>query len=185
LIALLLLNAFLLTACATRDQLAAVPTPTPGEMDMNYAQPTAQPPDAMGGEVAMPAPPPEAPLATPTPAPEVVMKSAPPSIPSPEPTSTPVPTPAGARHRYIVRPGDSLWDISGRPPILGDRFRWPLLFKANRAAIKDPDMIWPGLELTWKESYSMPEIEEAIQKSKDTPKFVPHLGVRKQLPIQY
>jgi nucleoid-associated protein YgaU len=152
---------------------SAVPTPTPGEADMAYADPQAN----------LPAPPPEA---APVSAAEAVSE-----IPAPEQAAIPAPAPAKAkpakvtRRSYKVKSGDSLWNISGKPKTLGDRFRWPLLFKANRKSIKDPDLIEPGQSFTWKASYSMSEIEEAIQKAKDTPKFVPHTGVRKELPVQY
>jgi hypothetical protein len=184
--ALCLLNALFLGACAKREHLTDAPTPTPGAMDVSYAQPSAQPTELMQTDNGMPAPPPEVPQATPTP--PAVPTEAATEAPTPQPftpTRTVVPTPGGYKHSYIVQRGDSLWDISGRPLILGDQFRWPLLFKANRSAIKDPDIIWPGLDLTWKESYPMPEIEEAVEKAKDTPKFVPHSSVRQQLPVEY
>lgn len=174
----------LLTSCAKRDHLAADPTPTPGEMDVTYGNPGGG--DLMPPEGALPAPPAEN---TPTPVPQPTLALAPPpeepaAAPTPVPP-TPTPVPQKVRKSYIVQRGDSLWDISGRPPILGDRWRWPLLFKANRRIIADPDLIEPGQRLTWNENYSMPEIETAIQKARDTPKFVPHFGVRKQLPIVY
>ncbi len=42
---------------------------------------------------------------------------------------------------YIVAPGDTLWAISRRHYKLGRRY--PIIFRANRKKIKDPDLIYP------------------------------------------
>jgi hypothetical protein len=181
----LALLSLLFTGCANRDQVSAVPTPTPGEMDVAYATPEAA--ATLEPEAAVPAPPGDAVAPVPTPTPLATLPPPPAEAPVAEEPVQPPPTPLPvySRRSYIVQPGDSLWNISGKPVVLGDRFRWPLLFKANRGSIKDPDLIEPGLELTWKANYPMFEIEDAIEKSKDTPAYVPHAMVRVQLPIAY
>jgi hypothetical protein len=105
----------------------------------------------------------------------------------PEPTTAkvePTPTPI-AKGSYIVKKGDSLWKISSKSEVLGDPFRWPLLFKANRDQITDPDMIDPNEDLSYMKEYSQADIEEAIGKAKETPPFVPHSTPRKSLPVKY
>jgi hypothetical protein len=99
----------------------------------------------------------------------------------------PLPTPEPTPHRnsYIVKPGDSLWLISGLSAVQGDSFRWPLLFKANRDQIIDPDLIEPAQDLTWKDNYTTDEINDAEQKAGDTPPYVPHAQPRKMLPLKY
>jgi len=96
---------------------------------------------------------------------------------------TPMPTPH--RNSYIVKSGDSLWAISGITVVQGDSFRWPLLFKANRDQIIDPDLIEPDQDLTWKDSYSTDEVNDAEQKAGDTPPYTPHSKPRKMLPLKY
>lgn len=87
--------------------------------------------------------------------------------------------------KYIVKKGDTLWDIAGKSSIYGDNFQWPLLFKANRDQIEDPDIIEVNQELDVKTDWSKAEVKDAIQKAKDTPPYVPHTKPRKKLPLRY
>ncbi len=107
-----------------------------------------------------------------------------------EPTTGVVeePTPEVAKasgKKYIVKKGDTLWDISGNSSIYNDNFQWPLLFKANRDQIEDPDIIEINQELDVKTDWSKEEVKDAIQKAKDTPPYVPHTKPRKKLPLRY
>jgi nucleoid-associated protein YgaU len=107
----------------------------------------------------------------------------------PEPTPTPMaaaPTPVPSKDsRYVVKKGDSLWKISAKSKVLGDPFRWPLIFKANRDQITDPDFIEPAQDLSYKKSYSKDDIADAVKKAQQTPPYEPHEQPRKVLPIQY
>lgn len=47
---------------------------------------------------------------------------------------------------YVVKKGDTLWDISRR--YLGDPFSWPQIWKKNEF-IRDPHWIYPGQTLTF------------------------------------
>ena len=86
---------------------------------------------------------------------------------------------------HIVRSGDTLWDIAGRDHIYGDPFRWPLLYKANRDQIDDPDLIEVDQDLDVKKNFSSGEISEAIEKAKNTPPYRAHKEPRRKLPLQY
>lgn len=43
---------------------------------------------------------------------------------------------------------ECLWIISGREEIYGDPFLWPKIWIANKPAIRNPDIIYPGQQLT-------------------------------------
>jgi nucleoid-associated protein YgaU len=86
---------------------------------------------------------------------------------------------------YEVRKGDSLWKIAGKSSIYGDSFHWPLLFIANREKIKDPDIIHTGWDLKVTRDMGQDEINHAVEKAKETPRYEPHTAPRKRLPIEY
>jgi hypothetical protein len=100
------------------------------------------------------------------------------------PLLLPLPAPA-AMGSYTVLKGDSLWTIAEKDKVLGDSFRWPLLYKANRDQIQDPDLIEPSLALRFKAFYTVAEAEAAVQKAGDTPRYEPHVTPRANLPMKY
>jgi nucleoid-associated protein YgaU len=53
--------------------------------------------------------------------------------------------PASAAETYRVKTGESLWTIAAAQ--FGDPLQWPLIYQANRDRIKDPDLIYPDMEL--------------------------------------
>lgn len=68
--------------------------------------------------------------------------------------------------QYQVVSGDSLWGISGKSAIYDDPYQWPLIYKANRQKIADPDMIHPGQVLGINRDASETEIKDAINHAK-------------------
>ncbi|MFP4466972.1 MAG: LysM peptidoglycan-binding domain-containing protein, partial [Candidatus Goldiibacteriota bacterium] len=106
--------------------------------------------------------------------------------PTPEPTKKAVARiPSDKIRNYSVKSGDSLWRISGRKKVYSNPFQWPLLFKANKAKIEDPDLIYPRQSFDVKHNYSSSEIRDAVKKAKETPPYVPHTLPRKKLPVKY
>ncbi len=72
---------------------------------------------------------------------------------------------AGADSYTVVR-GDNLWNISGKPTIYADSYQWPLIYKANRNQIKDPDLIYPGQNFSIDRNATSAEIDAAINHAK-------------------
>jgi len=60
----------------------------------------------------------------------------------------PRPAPRDGTSRWSVRPGDSLWRISSREEIYGNGAEWRRIYESNRGALRDPDRIFPGQELS-------------------------------------
>ncbi len=139
------------------------------------------PPPAEESASELPPPPAEESASElPPPVEEFAEESAPPP-PVEEEEEAPKPSAA----KYNVVRGDSLWKISGKKNIYANSFKWPLIYKANKSIIEDPDLIYPRQSFKIKKDYSRDEIEDAIQKAKETPPYEPHSTPRKKLPIKY
>ncbi len=93
--------------------------------------------------------------------------------------------PAAGTSRYNVVRGDSLWKIAGKKSIYSNSFKWPLLFRANKNIIEDPDLIYPRQNLQVRKNFTGEEVKDAVRKAKETPPYEPHTTPRKQLPIKY
>lgn len=68
--------------------------------------------------------------------------------------AAPLAAQAGQGQPYVVRPGDTLWDIARS--CLGDPFLWPEVYRLNAGAVRDPARIAPGQRLT------LPECREGL-----------------------
>jgi nucleoid-associated protein YgaU len=55
---------------------------------------------------------------------------------------------------YTVVKGDHLWGIAKKKEHYGNGFAWPVIYKANRDQIKDPDLIYP------KQVFKVPKLTE-------------------------
>lgn len=60
---------------------------------------------------------------------------------------------------YTVVKGDCLWNIAKKKEHYGNGFAWPIIYKANRDQIKNPDLIYP------KQVFKVPPLTEE-EKSK-------------------
>jgi LysM repeat protein len=72
---------------------------------------------------------------------------------------------AATPKRYTVMRGDTLWGISGRTPIYDNPFMWPLIYKANRDQIRDPDLIYPSQVFAIPRDYSQEEANSAVRRA--------------------
>jgi hypothetical protein len=79
------------------------------------------------------------PLPPAEPAPPTIVENEPPKVTVPE-----KPT------KYVVRKGDSLWKIAGK--VYGNPLKWPRIYRANKAKIKNPNKIYINEVLVIPES---------------------------------
>ncbi len=61
---------------------------------------------------------------------------------------------------YSVVKGDCLWWIAEYKQIYNDPFMWPLIYKANKSQINNPDLIFPGQNLSVPRAYTLGEVKE-------------------------
>jgi len=52
--------------------------------------------------------------------------------------------PRGLPYSWKVYTGECLWKIAAYPEVYGDAVKWPLIYRANKDQIKDPDLIYPN-----------------------------------------
>ncbi|GAB7021454.1 LysM peptidoglycan-binding domain-containing protein [Salidesulfovibrio brasiliensis] len=70
---------------------------------------------------------------------------------------------------HTVAKGECLWWIAEYKQIYNDPFMWPLIFKANRDKIDNPDLIYPGQQFEVpRYGYTLDEVKEA-RKSAGAP----------------
>ena len=67
---------------------------------------------------------------------------------------------------HTVQSGECLWTISESSEVYDDPFQWPLIYKANRGQIKDPDLIYPNQQLDIPRDSSQGEIDDAVHEAK-------------------
>lgn len=68
---------------------------------------------------------------------------------------------------YRVMRGDSLWSIAGKQEIYDNPYQWPLIYKSNRAQIKDADLIYPGQDFNIDSNPSAAEAEMAVNHARN------------------
>jgi hypothetical protein len=68
---------------------------------------------------------------------------------------------------HLVEKGECLWIISEYERIYADPFKWPLIYRANRSQINDPDLIFPGQNLAIPRNSDPTDVEDAINTAKN------------------
>lgn len=62
---------------------------------------------------------------------------------------------------HKVVKGECLWWIAEYKTIYNDPFMWPLIYKANRSKIKNPDLIYPGQVFSIPRNFTMQELKKS------------------------
>jgi hypothetical protein len=71
--------------------------------------------------------------------------------------------------QHTVEKGECLWWIAEYKKIYNDPFMWPLIYKANRDQINDPDLIYPGQVFYIPRTFELDELRES-RRSAGAPK---------------
>lgn len=66
---------------------------------------------------------------------------------------------------YTVKNGDKLQIIAARKEIYNDLYQWPLIYKANRDQIRDPQILFVGQKLVIPRKLSLEEVREARRQA--------------------
>jgi nucleoid-associated protein YgaU len=99
---------------------------------------------------------------------EVKIPEPPELKPPPEPQHPPEPQ---LLDLVEVAPGENLQSISARRDVYGDGLLWPLIYKANRDQIKDPQEIFPGQIFKIPRDKNSEEMEAARQEARELQLF--------------
>lgn len=71
----------------------------------------------------------------------------------------------GKLSHVAVRAGDTLWKIAERPDVYNSGWLYPLIYKANKAIIKDANNLPAGLVLDVPRDVPDPEVEKAKEEA--------------------
>lgn len=66
---------------------------------------------------------------------------------------------------YTVKSGDKLQIIAARKEIYNDMYQWPLIYKANRDQIRDPQILFVGQQLIIPRKLTIEEVREARRQA--------------------
>jgi nucleoid-associated protein YgaU len=83
---------------------------------------------------------------------------------------------------YTIVSGDSLWSIAGESNVYGDSMLWPILYKANRDEIADPDLIRVDQVIKIPTDPTDAQKDVALREAEGTPTYVPHTEPRTDRP---
>jgi len=73
---------------------------------------------------------------------------------------------AALMNSHKVKKGECLWVIAEDKAVYDNPFKWPLIYKTNRAQIKDPDLIYPDQVFEIPRESSQRDIDEAVHEAK-------------------
>lgn len=91
--------------------------------------------------------------------------------PPPKPKVVPPKPKIVLLNEVVVKAGETLLSLSGRKDIYNDHLLWPLLYKANRDQIKDPQEIYDGQVFVIPRDKSLAEQEAARKEARESDLF--------------
>lgn len=74
---------------------------------------------------------------------------------------------------HTVKKGECLWWIAEYQQVYNDPFMWPLIYKANRDQIKNPDRIFPNQTFAIPRQFSKDELIKARKQAGAANPYLP------------
>ncbi len=74
---------------------------------------------------------------------------------------------------HVVKKGECLWWIAEYQQVYNDPFMWPLIYKANRDQIKNPDLIYPNQTFSLPRQFSKDELTSARKQAGAARPYLP------------
>jgi hypothetical protein len=112
---------------------------------------------------------------------EQVVQEAPAPVEEPAPAPMAEPTPmemyakdyAQLPTQYQVAKGDCLWWIAEFKQVYNDPFMWPLIYKANRDKINNPDLIYPNQIFSIPRDFNLTELTQSRKQAGAPKPYMP------------
>lgn len=104
---------------------------------------------------------------------------------------TPAPAPVAkkvvrhAKGSFTVEKGQSLWSIAQSEAGYGKSCNWPLIYKANKELVQDPDLIYPGQKLVLPKHVTAAESDKACEAAAQYGPYEPHSTPRTDVKLDF
>jgi LysM repeat protein len=96
-----------------------------------------------------------------------------PEVVQPTPMEVYEATYASLPTEHKVVKGECLWWIAEYKQIYNDPFMWPLIYKANRDQIKDPDLIYPNQVFSIPRDFTLDELKKSRRQAGAPKPYLP------------
>ena len=75
--------------------------------------------------------------------------------------------------QHKVQKGECLWWIAEYKEVYNDPFMWPLIYKANRGKIQDPDLIYPDQVFSIPRDFSKNQLTDSRRQAGAPKPYLP------------
>jgi LysM repeat protein len=84
-----------------------------------------------------------------------------------------------------IEKGQTLWSIARSGNGFGKACNWPLLYKANKTDVQDPDLIYPGQVLNVPKNVTAVESDNACKAAGIYGPYEPHTKPRTKINLDF
>jgi LysM repeat protein len=102
-----------------------------------------------------------------------------------ETTEAATPAKKSSKHTIKIEKGQTLWSIAKSDAAYGKSCNWPLIFKANKGKVQDPDLIYPGQVLIIPRGVPVTEKDSACEAATKYGPYEPHSTPRQDVKLDF